>query len=680
MTSSDANDGDLRARGDGARALAHPTIGKVQPAEEESKRNTGQPSADAITRVPSMGALMFRPDIQGLRAIAVVAVLLFHAGVSTIPGGFLGVDVFFVISGYLITRNIHRDVNTGEFSFQGFYRRRLVRLVPAASATILFSLVAAYLLQSPDQVLALSQSAIAAVFGVSNFVFWNELGYFDLAAHQKPLLHTWSLGVEEQFYLIWPAVLAIGLRARGLKFVIWLLAGLFLLSLAGAHLVRIFDPSAAFYLMPFRIFEFAVGACLALSPWRPSLSRVAATVLQGFGLAFIGYSLFAMNTETPMPGVLSLIPCIGTALVIFAGRTDPTFVLANPLMQFIGRVSYPLYLVHWPLVVFFPGVLTNTLGYVALCFALAALLHWLVEHPAKRHFASGRMAFPLSAAAAASVSMIAFHAIATEGWRFRLPPELQNIQTAGEMWAERNPIVRVGECFLVEAASFAEFNKTTCLALASDRPNVLVVGDSMAADLFSALRTAFPHVNFLEATSGNCTPVLESKKGGNCKELLDFIFLKFVEDVRLDAVILNGSWGFNAQETVGKTIQHLRTRAGKVIVAGPPLRFTANVPDLIYQSGLISVQKIEAYVLERRHPGDQVNQFLATWAENAGANYLDLHATMCGSKCQIFDGQGRLIFLDGGHLTVAGAKYLAGIISTKWADTFGFMLHAKPVQ
>ncbi|MBT1157036.1 acyltransferase [Aminobacter anthyllidis] len=624
------------------------------------------------------GALMFRPDIQGLRAIAVVAVLLFHAGVSTFPGGFLGVDAFFVISGYLITRNIHRDVNTGEFSFLDFYRRRLVRLAPAAFVTILLSLFAAYLLQSPDQVIALSQSAIAAAFGLSNFVFWSQVGYFDLAVYQKPLLHTWSLGVEEQFYLIWPAVLVLGLRRKGLKFVVWLLVGVSLLSLAGAQLLLNIAPSAVFYLMPFRLFEFGLGACLALSPWTPSLGRIAGTVLQGIGLALIGYSLCVMTTETPMPGVLSLIPCVGTALVILAGRSNPTFVLTNPLMQFVGKVSYPLYLVHWPLVVFFPNVLTNTLGYVALCLALAALVHWLVEVPAKRHFTSGRrLAFPLSMVSAASVSLVAFHAIATEGWRFRLPPELQKIQTARDMWLERNPVVRVGECFLVEAASFDEFNQATCLALANDRPNVLIVGDSMAADLFSALGTAFPGVNFLEATSGNCTPVLETKKGGNCKELLDFVFLKFIDDVRLDAVVLNASWGFNEQHTLGKTVQHLRARVGKVIVAGPPVRFRDGVPNLIYESGLISVQKIEAYVLERRHPGDQVNPFLGEWANDAGASYLDIHATMCGSKCRIFDSEGKLIFLDFGHLTLAGSKYLAGIISSQWAETFTFVQPAK---
>ncbi|MER9188286.1 acyltransferase family protein [Mesorhizobium australicum] len=225
-----------------------------------------------------------RTEIEGLRAVAVLSVILFHLGVTWLPGGFLGVDVFFVISGFLITTNILRDLERDRFSFKEFYLRRFLRLFPALATTALATLVASFILLPPDEVMDLARSAVAAIFSVSNIYFWSKVGYFDTAAHLKPLLHTWSLGVEERFYLIWPATLVATLRLFGPRTALWVVGCAGIASMVAALVTVGSSPSTAFYLMPFRMFEFALGIVVAL-PWRrPKLGAPLTNIVGGSGL------------------------------------------------------------------------------------------------------------------------------------------------------------------------------------------------------------------------------------------------------------------------------------------------------------------------------------------------------------------------------------------------------------
>ena len=217
--------------------------------------------------------MKFRPEIEGMRAVAVVAVILFHAGFSFVPGGFLGVDIFFVISGFLITSNVLAEFSQGKFSFVGFYRRRVLRLFPASATTVLVTLVVSFFCLPPDEVVNLAKSALSALAAVSNIYFWTQVGYFDTDAHLKPLLHTWSLGVEEQFYLVWPALLLLLMRIGGRRAILLGVLTAGVASLAGASLFIKSDPSAVFYLMPFRIFEFTIGIVVAVAQF-PSRGRL----------------------------------------------------------------------------------------------------------------------------------------------------------------------------------------------------------------------------------------------------------------------------------------------------------------------------------------------------------------------------------------------------------------------
>lgn len=616
-----------------------------------------------------------RPEIQGLRALAVGAVLLFHAGFSFVSGGFLGVDIFFVISGFLITGNIARDIESGIFNPWHFWGRRIRRLQPALAVTTLVTMIAAYFVFPPDEVVGLGRSAVAAIFSVSNILFWSKVGYFDIGAHLKPLLHTWSLGVEEQLYLVWPLLLLACARLRGKESQMAVVVGLGILSFGSIFLIGEADRSAAFYLMPFRMFEFCIGGALSFSRFKANVWRdVPLFVL---GLAAIFYSILNFNSSMRMPGVFSLVPCFGTALVIVSGNVPVLGrLLANRLMTFIGDISYSLYLVHWPIVVFSSEVLGDgawtwwsKLLILAICLLSAVLLYYLVEDRFKSAPAiwaplDSRRAFAGCSIMVAAVVLIFGHIWISDGWRFRLPDELKNIPTASEMWKKRGPTVRIGSCFLTARKTFSDFDSGKCLALSPEKPNYLILGDSTAADLYSVFSQAYPNANFLEATSGNCKPVLGNQRDDNCRKLLDFIFHDFVMRTKLDGIILNGIWFHIDLAPLQATVDYLKKINPHVMVVGADVTFRENVPSLIFKSRGTTIEDAEKFVFSHRPARAPVNQLLVERFSKQ-VFFVDLEEDMLSKGQHVFTEDGQLIFIDFAHLTTAGATYLAKIVAAR---------------
>ncbi len=339
-----------------------------------------------------------KPDylgsLDGLRAVAILLVLVFHLDHTLLPGGFVGVDVFFVISGYIITRNIIAERDAGTFSFSEFYKRRLARLFPAAAVTVMLTLGGAMLIYGPDTVAAVGRSAIYSLLSVVNIWFWMNSGYFEDSSSQNPLLHMWSLSVEEQFYIVWPALIVFG-SLLPVKRVFWL-SGLFVISLAGAWLFFTMDPSGAFYLMPARIFQFAIGAALAAAAFRvPAALGVPAILV---GLAVIGASAWLSDGRQYDFLIAAVAPAVGAALAI-AGLQNAvgSALLGNLPMRAIGLRAYAIYLVHWPIAVFAGTLLgpnrplhENAMLFVG-CLLAGDLLHRMVEKPLRL---SGRAATP----------------------------------------------------------------------------------------------------------------------------------------------------------------------------------------------------------------------------------------------------------------------------------------------
>lgn len=293
----------------------------------------------------------YRGEVDGLRAVAVLLVLFHHLGFSLFSGGYVGVDVFFVISGYLITRLITHEIREKSFSFGRFYTRRVTRLAPALLATIAGALIVGFFVFTPQDFADLGQSAIYSIISVVNFHFWSTAGYFDTEALQKPLLHIWSLAVEEQFYFIWPIALILLLKLNR-TLIISTIFIIIIASTAAAQYVLPLDPDAAYYLLPFRAAELAIGALLCFVP--PIGNRIARNILPIIGMGAIVASGVLYSRETPFPGVAALLPTVGTALIIMSGGLNFTAqALRLPPVVYIGKISYSLYLVHWPLIVFF---------------------------------------------------------------------------------------------------------------------------------------------------------------------------------------------------------------------------------------------------------------------------------------------------------------------------------------
>lgn len=300
--------------------------------------------------------MRYRAEIDGLRAVAVIPVILFHAGFSHFSGGFVGVDVFFVISGYLITTIILDELDKGKFSIVNFYERRARRILPALFLVMVVCLPFAWFWLVPQDLKEFSQSLVAVSTFVSNVLFWRQSGYFDAAAELKPLLHTWSLAVEEQFYVFFPLFLMIVWRF-GKKWILVVLAFVSLFSLVLVHYAASISPAAAFFLLPTRAWELSIGCFVAFYLKRNSnddVSKIGSQPLSLIGLLLILFSIFVYDKETPFPSLYALAPTVGTALIILFA-TQKTYVgelLGTKSFVGVGLVSYSAYLWHYPLFAF----------------------------------------------------------------------------------------------------------------------------------------------------------------------------------------------------------------------------------------------------------------------------------------------------------------------------------------
>tara|TARA_Y100000588_G_scaffold392157_1_gene503044 strand:- start:44 stop:1978 length:1935 start_codon:yes stop_codon:yes gene_type:complete len=335
--------------------------------------------------------LRYRSEIDGLRAVAVIPVIFFHAGIESFKGGFVGVDVFFVVSGYLITSIILSDLEKNTFSLINFYERRIRRILPALFVVSAVCVPIASIWLLPTDTVNFAKSLIGVTTFSSNIIFWLDSGYFDTAAELKPLLHTWSLAVEEQYYLLFPLFMIITIRL-GFRWSLTILVIIFFVSLILAHWASFNRPSAAFYLLPARAWEILLGSFVAYYAsriYQIKIPKVLEQILGALGLLLIVFSVLYFDEETPSPGLYMLCPTIGAALVIvFATQgTFVQYVLSTKIMVGIGLISYSLYLWHQPLFAFSKYINFDPLGHteifllMALAFILAYLTWRFIETP-----------------------------------------------------------------------------------------------------------------------------------------------------------------------------------------------------------------------------------------------------------------------------------------------------------
>lgn len=590
-----------------------------------------------------------------------MAVVIFHAGIQRLGGGYLGVDIFYVISGFLITSIILHEIDAGAFTLTGFYRRRIVRILPALFVMLAFVLAVACLVAMPPDIAAIGNSSAAAAGFMANIHFWQTTGYFDAAAEAAPLLHTWSLGVEEQFYILYPFLLLAVARWR--KSPKWALIWLCLASFALAIWFATWRNGSDFYLLPARAWQLGLGALVATG-FFPKLRGLAALALAAAGLAGMTAAFF-VGSEFSIE--MALLTSVGAALVIAYGEGSLVHrLLALPPMRWLGAISYSLYLWHWPIITFyrqFYGLdldLVEEVGLIAASILAAALSYYLVEQPMLRRFRSSNPKRTVIVGAVAVMAMIGGSltvAARADKWR-DLPPDVAKISAYVD-YADRpefNRQSREGTCLI--ASLDHHYDETACASLDPARRNIALIGDSHAAHFWLALTRRFPDANIIQANGAGCPMLLGSVGLDRCKDVHRFAYGPLMERGDLDHVILAGRWTRHHLKLLENTIAYLKERGIPVTVIGPSVEYDARFPIALGKA----IERGEPGRVDRfrRNEIADIDALVREVATKAGASYYSVYQAECpNGKCAyVSPSDGAPLHFDYGHVTQSGAEYL----------------------
>ncbi|HET7586616.1 MAG TPA: acyltransferase family protein [Gammaproteobacteria bacterium] len=631
------------------------------------------------------GPSNYRADIDGMRAIAVLSVMLYHVSTAWVPGGFVGVDIFFVISGYLITRNIAVDLGRGRFSLIDFYARRVRRIAPMMLTIVLVVLVLAMVLFIPVDARATAKSAAWSVASLANVYFWlfQDNSYFAAPSAESPLLHLWSLGVEEQFYLFWPLLLLLFYRARRAGLFCAIAAVVAFASFALGNLVYPRDPAFAYYMLPTRAGELLLGALVAVATLHGMHERISAKAsgrLAAAGFALIIASLALVSGDRPYPGLIAIAPTGGAALLILAGTVRTTrvsrFLALRPLVR-VGLISYSAYLWHWPLLAFYrygygqPKPATG-LAIIAIALALSELTYRLIEQPA-RHFRgplwkvfAGQYVLPATVVAAV-VATIIFPA------NFQLPwlsatyrARLAAARATAPAFASPNV------CQVAQVQSGDLSDPDCVLGAAGNSAPVILWGDSNAAHYVGmvdeiALKAGFRFRN-IEVTAcppveGDPAPFVAPTRAGKCRASLAVIR---PEIGHYKAVILSAAYTTYANESPDflsrflDTARHIAGEGKVVVIIGkaPAMdgydrrcwQKALSYPFLTCPEIVRPIEPAVARVNDRlRHFATQMPNIF----------YFDVTPLLCSDgRCSERDDEGRDLYYDEDHLSIAASHEL----------------------
>lgn len=602
----------------------------------------------------------YRPDIDGLRAVAVLSITLFHFDFRRVAGGFVGVDVFFVISGYLIGGMVLRQYRADNFQLGEFYERRLRRIVPALAVALLGTTLAATLVLLPVPLEQYAATLMAATLSVSNVYFWLNTDYFAPAAASQPLLHTWSLGVEEQFYIIFPLLLWLlhrfKLPSDGA------LAALALSSFALSVAITQSNPLFNFYSLPTRAWQLLLGALVASTAERWRWSDSAREVAAIAGLGMIAGSILTMLPTTPFPGLTAVPATLGTALIIAAGTKAPTLVgraLSLKPVVFFGLISYSLYLWHWPVVVMIREYMPEAWLRMPERFAglaLAVFLGWLswafVERPFRSTKVSGKRIFLFSGSSAVVLVGIAAIILVGQGLPQRYSPDVQRVAA----YLDPSKSEDRSDCIIGLYGRLEDFDERRCLRAAKDRPNVLLIGDSHANHLRGGLEHRLVGANVLQASAAGCRTLIMpgSSQTETCARFRRFLFERLARDPPAKTIVLSNFWSEDGLPALAKTLDWLRARGFTVVLAGPIPRYESPLPQVV---ALALVRNDHGIIARNRIPGiAQLDRQFASVAERHGARYWSLYAALCPKgRCTAIS-EAIPVQFDSAHLSGVGSR------------------------
>ena len=606
----------------------------------------------------------YRPDIDGLRGIAVIAVVLFHLDFRSISGGFVGVDIFFVISGYLIGKSILEQRRERRFSLLAFYERRLRRIAPALVAVLAATTIAAWFILLPTALENYGASLAAAILSISNIYFWFKTDYFAPAAHEQPLLHTWSLGVEEQFYILLPLILIITARTRHNE--IKCLAALGAVSMILSILLTRDHASANFYLIPTRAWELLAGLLAAELHFKSLITmRALRELIASLSLAVLALCILLYDPSTPFPGATALPPVLATAALLSVGGHGLTFVgraLGLRPLVWVGLISYSLYLWHWPIIVMMKQWLP--VGWLrmpdralalAIMFTLAFLSWRLVERPFRSKRISGRAIWWFSGLSALALLVAGVMLVVAKGAPNRLSPDVAAIVADLESPQDDRP-----DCFVGLYATPGTFVPSTCLERDETRPNVLILGDSHSNHLRYGLVQRYPDINFLQAGAAGCRMTIEPapNETPTCRAFRDRVFSSLLTDNPPEHVLLALFWGDDALSTLKTTIEWMNGRGIKVVIGGPVPRYEVPLPQIL----ALSKMRGDPSLPERlRIPGTaEADETFAAFAASQGVGYMSSYSAICpNGRCIVQTAAGTPVQSDSHHLNDTGSLLAA---------------------
>lgn len=666
----------------------------------------------------------YRPDIDGLRAIAVIPVILFHMGISTFSGGYVGVDIFFVISGYLITSIIVGDALKNRFDIWRFYERRIRRIFPALFTVILASSILAYWMLLPNELKDFGQSVVTSTLFSSNFLFWLESGYFDAPAEVKPLLHTWSLAVEEQFYLFYPVTLIALIKLAPNKFRFSLFLLLLTSFICNIYLTK-YAPSSAFYLAPGRMWELLLGALMALGYTIKLHKKFPREIFSLLGFLLICYSVFFLRKSTPFPGAYALLPCIGTAMVINAGIYGSTTIsklLSYKPIVWTGLISYSLYLWHWPSIVFTKLYLERPLQphELVLLFTITFFLAFMSWHYIERPFRN-KTTFPLrknifSGAATVMTVAIIFGVVLHlfDGLPKRVPYETAVISKSIEDY--HNTIS--DSCFLNEE-KFKTFNGELCHigTKKTDVDTFVLWGDSHARAIIPAVTKEAEKkgVRGLFAGYEGCPPLLgvtktintQKSNSSSCTNFNKKIIDTIINNINIKHVILNARWVVNIEGVrlltdphpipniylydektqeisteeninvfvrgLNRTLEALSNAGKEVIIFGPLPEMGANISAALARATMMGIDRDLRPSIESVK--NRINTSLVLFNDAHVKYDIDIiypHEVLCWDTVCKVEAEGMPLYFDDDHLSSYGAIYVSEKIATNANRDFIF--------
>lgn len=625
----------------------------------------------------------YRADIDGLRAYAVISVLLYHAGFSFVSGGFVGVDIFFVISGFLMTKIIKEQLDNNSFSVKDFFIRRIKRLFPALIFVFILTSIATYFIFPFSMRNEAIIQNIYALYGISNINFWLESGYFDNDKFLKPMLHTWSLGVEEQFYIFW--VILLLLVYKFTKDRLFYIIILFIVVSFGFNAIFLseyfistfaqsdmeffsFDKikSSVFFMMPFRIFEFAIGGALVfISIKNNRLKNI--TSLIGFFILF--YYFINFSSDKVFPYYNALIVVIGTALIMLSKDSFIIkLLLENKPTVFIGKISYSLYLVHWPLIVFWFYLEDNiTIVDKILIVSISILISILMYKYIEQRFRTKSkidnkyvLKFILVIVCITFISFILIKFGNTD-----LEKKLINIINK-QLSIEKNAKL------MKDLRNSNNFEK-------NDLSKVLLIGDSMSVDMNGLLTFTKEYNRKFQlrvlTTSHRCQFMLQDRTKISyynndlnliklCEKQTNGILMSpLINDA--DIILISFNWyDFVDEEGFKKAINSIQLKSkAKIIIIGKRPYFTKNSKQ--YISHLLleykNIDNFEYFTFTKKRM-DKSNQLIKNYSRKLDLGFIDMTNILCNSRdkiCYMFDKENNLLYRDSFHFSIYGAKYFA---------------------